>query len=831
MSAVYTIQATFGKGEITPLAYGRVDADFFKQSCEKCRNFAVMLHGGVRRRSGTRFIAPVANEAQISRLLPFSFNNEQSYVLDVNAGGNIQFLAQRGYLGAPYTVSHPWNATEIDLLSYTQFNDLAYFAERGHRPQILSRLADTSWTLTDAVTNDGPYMAANLGTTTLTLSDTGAAVPKMTSNTAPANYVASSSGGAAGAYIVFARNEEATVTLDTITTGWVKIDLGSGNARVVDAYWIQGQPTNDRDAPTAWVIEGSNNDSTWLILDRVEGEVGWVQSERRYFEFSNESSFRYYRLRFSGGGGADDTNTDLSQWVLHWSGDYQVPITLTASATAGINGGAGFQASDVGRVLRLRGSDGLWRWARIASRSSTTVVSVRLYGQAMPDISPISEWALGAFSAQSGWPALVELYDERLNYGRTDSQPVTVWGSKQGSFGEFGAGATVLPTDGYALTFLTSSMNELVWLTADEDLVVGSAKQIRSLAPADTTQAFSATNLTQRKGPSSGADHLHPLSIGGAVLYIAAGAKKIRELVLGDQNRYVAPEASILGEHTLESGIKWWVFSENPDPTIHAGTEDGEIVSILYDREQRAIGFSVFSSPGAIAEGGAIIPSQEPGYDDLYIAMRRTINGSTRRYIEVLERPFQYDSDVSMIDGRPTAVGGFFLDCGLTYSGAPATVISGLGHLEGETLSGLLDGSVVTGLVVSGGSVTLPYPAAVAHLGLPYESYLRTHRYSGPSQDGYLFGRPVNTTEVYVDLLSTGSLEVGAYDATDMRTFETNPHASDAFTGNPVELVTGIMSCDIEGSWLSGDGRIVLRTSAPLPAIIRMVEIKAEYTP
>ncbi|UXN73375.1 hypothetical protein N8D56_21245 [Devosia sp. A8/3-2] len=388
--------------------------------------------------------------------------------------------------------------------------------------------------------------------------------------------------------------------------------------RVVDAYWVQGQPTNFGDAPTAWVIEGSNNDVNWAVLDRVDGEVGWVPSERRYFEFSNENAFRYYRMSFSGGGGSDGDNTDLSQWVLHWAGDYQTPITLTASATAGINGGLGFQTTDVGRVIRLRGSDGLWRWARIASRSSSTVVTVRLYGHAMPDTSPIREWAMGAFSNQSGWPALVELYDERLNYGRTDSQPVTVWGSKQGAFGDFGSGTTVLPTDGYSLTFLTSSMNELVWISADEDMVVGSAKQIRSSAPADTTQAFSATNLTQRKGPSSGADHIQPLSISGTLLYVAAGAKKIRELVLGDQNRYVAPEASIIGEHTLESGIKWWTFSENPEPTIFAGTENGEVVSILYDREQRAIGFAVFNSPGAFAESGAIIPSQEPGFDDLY---------------------------------------------------------------------------------------------------------------------------------------------------------------------------------------------------------------------
>jgi hypothetical protein len=312
---------------------------------------------------------------------------------------------------------------------------------------------------------------------------------------------------------------------------------------------------------------------------------------------------------------------------------------------------------------------------------------------------------------------------------------------------------------------------------------------------------------------------------------VAAGAKKIRELVLGDQNRYVAPEASIIGEHTLESGIVWWAFSENPEPTIFAGTEDGTVVSILYDREQRAIGFAVFDFGGTV-QSGAVIPSQEAGFDDLYMVISRAVDGQTRRYIEVLERPFLYHSDVVDVDDRPTGTDGFFVDCGLTYRGAAATVISGLDHLEGETLVGLLDGSVATDLLVSGGSVTLPYAAEVAHLGLPFESYLRTHRFTGPGQDGYLFGRPVNAVAVTVDVLATGSLEVGAYISDDdLRTYEVNPHFGDAFTGNPVELHTGTLPCETEGSWLSGAGRIVLRTSAPLPAIVRLLQLSMETTP
>lgn len=832
MSASYPIQATFGKGELSPLAYGRVDVDFFRQSLERCRNFSVMIHGGLRRRSGTRYVAPVVNEANESRLFPFSFNNEQSYVLDINAGGDVQFLAQRGYLGAPYTVSHPWTQTAIARLSYTQFNDIAYFAERDFAPRKLQRNGDTDWDLTTAEFEDGPYLPVNTTTTTLTPAETGRAVPFMTSNTAPAGYVASST-DTTDAYQVFDGDVTTEPTLASGDKGFSKIDLGSGNARVVDAYWVQSDAGIEIDTPTGWVLEGSNDDSTYVVIDRQQEQSGWGPSEIRYYDISNETAYRYYRLTFTGGGNADGMASTFSQIVYHWAASDQTPFNLTASSITGINDGGGFKTSDVGRNIRIEGSDGRWRWCEIVSRVSSTVVTVRMHGHALIDLSPIRRWRLGAFSEESGWPALVELYDERLNLARTDTSPVTVWGSKQGAFDDFGQSDPLLSTDGYSLTFLTSNMNELVWIAADEDLLAGSAKQVRAVGPADTTAAFSATNITQRKGPSSGAFPLQPLSIGGTVLYAAAGGKKVRELILGEQGRYVAPDISVIGEHTLNSGIVWWTYSENPEPTIYIGTEDGEVVAILYDREQRAIGFCVYEIAGGVAESGAVIPSQTAGYDDLYMVVSRSINGSARRYIEVLEHPFHHINDVVDVDGRPTGTDGFFVDCGLTYTGAAATTITGLGHLEGETVVALADGAVVEDLTVSGGEITLPYAAETVHVGLAYTSTARTHRFAGPGRDGYLFGRRVKQMDVYVDVLSTGALKVGAYGDSNWTpdTFEINPFPADSFTGNPVELVTGVQRCEIEGSWAVGDGRIVMETDAPLPCHIRLIELQAEQEP
>lgn len=842
MSASYPIQATFSRGEISPLLQSKVDADFWKLALERCINFGLLVHGGLRRRSGTRFVAPVANVSEYSRLLPFSFNNEQSYVIDINGSGNIQFLADRGYIedpgdpGEPYATGHPWGEAEIPFLSYAQVNDVAWIAHRGFTPYRVSRFSDAVWTVEAVVFEDGPYLPENTTTTTLTPASTGGAVPLMSDNTTPSGMTASSSDGGTDSFKAFDGNHETSVIFATDGIGQIAVDLGTGITRVVDAYWLQAPAEYEGRMPTAWVLEGSLDGSTWVIEDRVENEVGWNPSEIRYFEIAPKTGYRHFRFRFTGGGEVDPSdgvvkNSTIARAVLHQAATDQTAFNLTASSTTGINGGGGFATSDVGRPIHLLGTDGKWRWAQIVARSSATVVTIRLYGHALPDLTPILRWQLGAFSAASGYPALVSLFNERLIWGRTDEEPLGVWGSKQGAFTDYGVSDPLLETDAFSISLLSSSMNELTWLAGDEDLVAGSAKQIRSILAADITKAMSATNITQRKGPQSGATKIDPLQIAGTLLYVAAGETKIRELVLSDQNRYVAPELSLIGEHFFAAGIEWWCFSENPDPTIYVGTEAGEVIAILYDREQRVVGFTTYQIAGGFVESGCVIPSPEPGFDDLYLSVRRIVDGQEVRYVEVLERPFDHSRDA--------VEDGFFVDCGLTYEGTAATVISGLDHLEGKDVVALADGGVVTKtstglpLRVTDGSITLPYAAEKVHVGLPYQSYARTLPYAGPGQDGYLFGRKVNIPNIYADVLATGSLFVAPYgdETFGPRPFNVNGKVAEATFGHGVTLTSGVQLVDAEGSWNTGGGRIVMLTEAPLPALIRSITLQAESEP
>lgn len=824
MSSIYPLISTFNRGEISPLLASRVDIDSWRQSLSYCRNFHVLTHGGLRRRSGSRFVAAMKAQTQLARLLPFKFSESQSYVLVLN-GGSIRFCALRGILGAPYEISHPWAAGDLPRLSYDQFNDVGYFAHKSYQQQKLSRHADTNWTIEGLTFKDGPYLKQETAGTTLSLSGYNSFTPKMTSNSAPSG-AASSSGGSATAWSVFDKDNSTYSVLTSAPTGWVMYQ--SPSAKVTNAYWLQAVSVEYRseDMPTTWTVEGSNDGATWTVLDTQEGQLGWGPSERRFYEFRNEIAFLYLRLNFSGGGTgqAPGSDTVLTEWAPNEAGDSQSPVMLTASSTAGINAGVGFVPSDVGRSIRLLGSDGRWRWAQVASWASSTTVAVRVYGHALPDLSPIVQWKLGSWSATSGFPAVVGLFDERLVFARSNSEPVTVWGSKQGTFDDFGTGNPVKTTDGLSITLLSSNMNEILWLASDEDIVTGSAGQIRSVGPSDITQSFSATNITQRKGPTSGAEYSQPLSVGGVTLYVGQGGKKIRELVLGEQNRYVAPELTILAEHMLKAGLKDWAFAEKPDPTIWAVIGDGLLTAITYDRDQKSLGFARHDL-GGFVENVAVIPGVDAGCDDVYLTVRRTINGTTRRYIEVLERPF--DGDVDAIED------GFFVDCGLTYSGAAITTVTGLSHLEAKSVLVLADGGVVRGLIVSAGAITLPYAASKIHVGLEFKSRAVTLPYAGPGKDGTLFGRRKNIIAAFVDVLKTGALKVGS--AGSERWAPELPEqmmkSGDGLFGSPIDLQTDFVRCDFESSWAEGNGQIVMETSEPLPALIRSLALQVEGEP
>lgn len=82
MARVHPFQTNFTAGELTPKLAGQVDFKKYSNGVETLENMQVFPQGGATRRPGTRFVAEVKNSANITRLIPFEFNVEQSYIME-----------------------------------------------------------------------------------------------------------------------------------------------------------------------------------------------------------------------------------------------------------------------------------------------------------------------------------------------------------------------------------------------------------------------------------------------------------------------------------------------------------------------------------------------------------------------------------------------------------------------------------------------------------------------------------------------------------------------------------------------------------------------------
>ncbi|MCY6380969.1 hypothetical protein [Hoeflea prorocentri] len=824
---VYPIQATFTRGELAPELHGRVDIDHYRMGLARCENFYVLKQGGIRRRSGTVFVAEVKNSNDACRLFPFAFNESQAYAIE-HGNGYCRFFALDGQVfngGAPYEIPSPFALNDLDAIDYTQSADVLYMTHGSYAPRELRRASETSWAFSQYDFQDGPYLSENTTSTTLTPAETGHITPQMTGAATPSGTV--TSGGGTQPYRIFNRDKSENITIDGGSHGFVQYQFPGGTRKVADAYWItsSSNAAQHGDYFTQWEFQGSNDGTNWVTLDSRDGETGWSGSETRYYEFDNDVAYEHYRLNFSGGGGADGVNTNVAELAIHQKASDQTPFDLTASSTAGINDGTGFQTSDVGRLIRLLGGDGVWRWAEITGRTSTTIVKIRLHGQALPDTSPIVTWALGAWSHESGWPHSVGFYQERLAFGRTYAQPRTVWLSKSLQFNSFGESEPVIASDGMSITMTGGHLNAISFIREGGDLVIGTSGSMRTLGPASTAEAFSSTNIQQRQQTTTGAAPIRPVTVGNTIIYGGFHKSALHEFSFSfDVNGYLSPELTVLSSHAFKAGISFLAYQEFPDGIIWCGLDDGTLTATTYDKAQKVVGISRHRIAGGQAgktgtvESACIVPVENG--DRLWMIVRRTINGQTRRFVEYLEMPFD-GADVSE---------GIFLDCAVTIdSGGPVTTVNGAGHLEGLTIGVFADGVDLGDAVVSGGVFSLPGGIEASRItyGLRYESYAETLRMAQTgNRDGASIGRRARLVSVALDLMETGYIKAGS----KARQFDYLFRRTDENLGSERELHTGFKTLSSEDHWSNG-GVVVLRSDRAYPATIRSIVASVEGEP
>jgi len=384
-------------------------------------------------------------------------------------------------------------------------------------------------------------------------------------------------------------------------------------------------------------------------------------------------------------------------------------------------------------------------------------------------------------------PAVVTFQQQRRVFASTKRKPDTIFMSKAGSYGNM---TTSLPSkNDDAITFAIASgqvnsirhlipFRTLLAMTTSQEWNIGSEGV---LAPT-TVDAVPETNY--------GSSSVRPIMIGNTAIFAARYGKRIRDYSYTfESDGYDGNDLSVLSRHILkDKEVKEWDFAQEPDDVIWAVMSDGTLATLTYLREHRVWGWARHETAGQV-ESVACIPDEDGRKDVVYFVVKRTIDGVDHRYIEVLE---EYIDD-PMEDA-------YFLDCGLSRTGAPTDTVGGLWHLEGESVAIYADGNVLANETVMNGTITLDsdYSTISVGLGVDYELQPMATE-SDQGEQGSTRGDPKRIKLVYIEVHRTRGLFSAQRKGDPLN--EIPPKFLDGDLANPIEPYTGILEVAVDTSW------------------------------
>ncbi len=259
-------------------------------------------------------------------------------------------------------------------------------------------------------------------------------------------------------------------------------------------------------------------------------------------------------------------------------------VSLAASATTGINGGSGFQSTDVGRFVFLHSG-----YAKITGVTDTTNATIEIL-TTLSASTATADWRLGAFSDTTGHPSCVTFFEQRLVFAGTTDQPQTIFFSKSGDYENMDAniGGTVADDDAIIYTIASNQVNAIRFMTATRTLIIGTAGGEFTVSGGGTDSAITPTNILIKKQSNHGAANVDSIAVGNATLFLQRAKRKLRELAYNfDVDGYIAPDMTILAEHITEGGLTQLAYQQEPNQIIWGVRSDGELVGLTYQREQQ----------------------------------------------------------------------------------------------------------------------------------------------------------------------------------------------------------------------------------------------------
>lgn len=788
--------SAFNAGEFSPKMAARTDFGLYPKACEIMENMLPMPEGGATRRPGTRFVEEVKDSSVKTRLRRFEFSTTQAYIIEF--GENYaRFYRNQGRIIFDGTAS----VTNGDFVS-----DLSGWGDISTGSGSISH-------------NSDGYMDLNAGG-----GDANVAIAEQPISTTTPGVVHGLKfrvRGRAGLKVNF---RIGSTSGDGDILGDQERGIGYhvvSFTPTVGTFYIQFEFSEPVNANTVGIDEVSFSDTPVEIASPYTAaeafEIHTTQSADTMYIFHG-SHPTHKLLRF------DNDNWSIEQvdfldgpWLAINADNSK---TLQPSATTGndititASGHSPFKAQDVGRQIRISNpaSDTDYGWAIIKSVTSALEVTADVRSDfATTDASSV--WRLGAWSERTGFPATGVFFEQRLTAANNENSPQNLWFSVSADFENFAPDDTLgVVSSPSALNFIISAeqVNVIQWLRPiSAGLVVGT---VGGEWLVNSSGAFvSPTDIAVKRHSTKGSLIGHePVSVGESLLFIQRAGRKVVETRFSDQVNGLQPlDLTRLADHIGKGGIDEAVFAQEPNNQYWAVRNDGQLLVMTFLREEEVIAWSRQIIGGSFGTGDAVVESvavsPAVSREEVWVTVKRTINGATKRYVEFFEVEHETGDDQE---------DAFFVDSGLTYSGSAVTGIAGLDHLVGETVKTWGNGAVIPDATVDNtGQIELQSAVTKAQIGLAYRHKYKPLKLDSGGSAGTAVGKTKRVFKLTMVILNSHTMEIGV-DSDNLKKidFRRVSDEMDQF----VPLFTGEEAVEFEGPY-EGDPRFVIEGDDPAP--------------
>lgn len=688
MSRIVQYQSSFTMGEFDPLVKGRVDITQYQNALEKATNIVCIPQGAIERRPGTQFL------------------------LDITSHLGSGITAQQGIRLIPFEFS----TTDSFMLVFVK--------------------------ISTGSSNNTRMFVFNNGTLVTNINGSGN------------NYLTLTFGNISFDKVSFTQSADTLIIVNEDLAP-LKIERGATNTAWTATTITLTSPKfafNLNTTTPSGTITPSSIDGTSDVTASTHvfhsGESDTAQAggtntiTLHSGASSNDDIYNGSTIKITGGTGSGQTriisdyvhSTKVATVSENWTTQPDNTSTFTIT-------------SMVGQYVQV--INGFGRAKIIEITSSTKVktnVEVPFYNTSAQSNYELEFGYEDVFSTDRGFPRSAVFHEGRLYFGGTKSLPSALIGSKISDFFNF-LESEGLDDDAIFALLSSDTVNAITGLRSGRDLQIFTTGNEWYVQQAES-EPITPQNLTLKAATKSGSkENIMPVAAEGGTIFLQRSGKALREFLFSDvELSYQSNNISLLSSHLLKSPVKITfrraTSTDDGDLLIIVNGTDGSMAAYSIHRTQKVVAPSEFITDGTFEDCSVDI-------NDIYVIVKRTINSSTKYYVELLDDDRTTDASFQLFDGSNDG------------SKPTSTTVSNLTHLEGETVEVIRDDIFLGTKTVSSGQITIDQiPTTYVEVGLHYDVLAKTLPAEPRLSSGTMVGRKKRIVDASPILFQTQNIAI-----------------------------------------------------------------------